>query len=252
MRKYLIWFLIGPIIVALGLWGWHYMRTKSLEEKSKVTAQNQSQPYLPPEETQKTDQATLNRQALEQAVKNFRASKTFRASISQPTVQGTVTGEVEYVKPMRLHAILTPPDKQILELLIIGGTVYVRTGKETWEMTNNAFAKTYGQAFFSSMLASDDTLASFGIADDATIVVKNDNGKRCKLYQTQYKQEDKDLSIQFCLNSDGQIGYMVTETKDGTVTAVYKDYNAMFLIERPRMPLLQPAIPGATTTTTKQ
>lgn len=249
MRKYLIWFLIGPIIVALGFWGWHYMRTRSLEEKSKTLAQNAPSPYLPPEVGQVTDQAVINRKALELAVKNFRASKTFRASISQPTAEGIVTGEVKYVKPLRLHAVLTPPDKKILEMIIIGGTVYVRTGAETWEMTNNAFAKTYGQAFFSSMLASDDTLASFGVADDAAISVKTDNIKKCKLYQMQYKQEDKDLSIQFCVNNVSQIISMITETKDGTVTANYKDFNAMFLIERPRMPLLQPTMPGASTST---
>lgn len=244
MRKYLIWFLVGPIIVALGIWGWKYMRQRSLDQKNVLASQNQNLPYLPPEGGEKLDQSVVNRQILEQAVKSFRMAKSFRASISQPTEQGNVTGELEYVKPLRLHAVLTPPDKQILEMTIIGATVYYRTGKETWEMTNNAFAKSFGQAFFTSMLASDDTLASFGVEADAQITVQTDAAKKCKNYKTKYKQDDKYFEIQFCLNGDNQIASMTTETKEGKIVADYKDYNALFLIERPRMPLLEPRKPG--------
>lgn len=252
MRKYLVWLIAGPIIVALGFWGWNYMRSRSLDEKAKSLIQNQNMPYLPPEQTvANVDPNVLNRQTLEEAVRNFRAAKSFRASISQPIAQGTLTGEIEYVKPLRLHAILTEPDKQISELIIIGGTVYVRMGAQKWEMSNNAFAKSFGQTFFTSMLVSDNTLASFGIEDNAAIAVKSDGSKHCKNYSTQYKQEDKSYSIQFCLNDQKQIVYMVTENKEGTMTTNYKDFNALFLIERPMMPLLEPRKPGETATTTQ-
>lgn len=251
MRKYLVWLIAGPIIVALGFWGWNYMRSRSLAEKSKIANQNQVMPYLPPEQTSETDPNVLNRQTLDEAIKNFRAAKSFRASISQPTAQGALTGEIEYVKPLRLHAMLTEADNQISELIIIGGTVYVRTGKNTWEMSNDAFAKSFGQTFFTSMLVSDNTLASFGIEDNASITVKADNSKHCKNYSTQYKEEDKSYSIQFCVNDQKQIVSMVTENKDGSMTTNYKDYNALFLIERPMMPLLEPRKPGETVTTTQ-
>jgi hypothetical protein len=251
MRKYLIWFIAGPIIVALGFWGWHYMRNRSLEESAKLASQNQAQPYLPPDESPKPDQDTLNRQNLEQGIKNFRAAKSFRASISQPTAQGVITGEIEYVKPLRLHAVLTEADQQVSELIIIGGTVYVRKSKNTWEMSNNAFAKGFGQTFFSSMLVSDDTLASFGIEDNESITVKDDNSKHCKNYSTMYKQEEKKFNIQFCLNDQNQIVNMVTENEDGSMTASYKDFNALFLIERPMMPLLEPRKPGEMATSTQ-
>lgn len=252
MRKYLIWFLIGPLVIALGIFGWRYMRNRSLEQMQQTLEANKAQeqqPYLPPSGQEQLSPDVLNRQNLAEAVKRFRESKSFRVKLTQPTTQGVVTGELEYVKPLRLHATLNTPDKQVLEMVIIGETVYVRTGNDTWEMSNDAFAKDYGRSFFATMLISDDTLASFGVADDAPITVKQDPSK-CTNYTTQYKQDDKMKGIQFCVNTNKDITIMKIQTTNGETTSEYRDYNSMFLIERPRMPLLQPRVPGQTTTST--
>ncbi|MHB8831445.1 MAG: hypothetical protein ACYC44_05030 [Patescibacteria group bacterium] len=67
-------------------------------------------------------------------------------------------------------------------------------------MSNDAFAKDYGRSFFATMLITDNTLASFGIADDAPITLKQDPNK-CVNYTTQYKLDDKLKNIQFCVNA---------------------------------------------------
>ncbi|MDD5725839.1 MAG: hypothetical protein PHC53_00295 [Patescibacteria group bacterium] len=252
MRKYLIWFLIGPLVIALGIFGWQYMRNRSLEQLQKTLAANKAQeqqPYLPPAEQQQLSPEVQNRQTLSEAIKRFRAAKSLRVKLTQPTSQGVVTGELEYVKPMRLHATLNTPDKQILEMIIIGETVYVRTGKDTWEMSNDAFAKDYGRSFFATMFITDDTLASFGIADDAPITLKQDPSK-CVNYTTQYKQNDKMMGIQFCINANKDITIIKIQTVNGETTSEYRDYNSLFMIERPRMPLLQPKMPGQESTST--
>ena len=218
------------------------MRNRSLEQMQKTLEANKAQeqqPYLPPAEQQQVSPEVLNRQTLSEAIKRFREAKSFRVKLTQPTTQGIVTGELEYVKPLRLHATLNTPDKQVLEMIIIGETVYVRTGKETWEMSNDAFVKDYGRSFFATMLITDDTLASFGIADDAPITLKQDPSK-CVNYTTQYKLDDKLKNIQFCVNANKDITIIKIQTANGETVSEYRDYNSMFLIERPRMPLLQP------------
>jgi len=98
------------------------------------------------------------------------------------------------------------------------------------------------------MLIADDTLASFGIADDAPIAAKQD-GSKCKNYTTQYTLKEKLKVIQFCIDANNDIIVMKVQTETGETTSEYRDYNSMFLIERPRMPLLQPRVPGQSTST---
>ncbi|MHB8831293.1 MAG: hypothetical protein ACYC44_04230, partial [Patescibacteria group bacterium] len=104
MRKYLIWFLIGPLVIALGIFGWQYMRNRSLEQMQKNLEANKAQeqqPYLPPADQQQVSPEVLNKQTLSEAIKRFREAKSFRVKLTQPTTQGIVTGELEYVKPLR-------------------------------------------------------------------------------------------------------------------------------------------------------
>lgn len=253
MRKYLIWFLVGPLIVALGFLGWNYMRDRSLAQKAKADTQQASgpQPYLPPEDETPPDPEALKRSALTQAIERFRSAKSFRVNIKQPLSEGTLQGQLEYVRPLRLHALLTYQANQKWDLIIIGETVYVRTGEDTWEMSDVAFAKDFGRQFFASMLLSEGTLASFGVADDTAIETQDDRAKRCTLYKTRYLDQDKKpFDIQFCVNASQDIVYIKTQTEQGLVESEYRDFNAMFLIERPRLPLLQPRQPDVQTATT--
>ena len=246
MRKYLIWFLVGPLIVVMGLLGWNYMRDRSLAQKARADTQQVSgpQPYLPPEVETPTDPETLKRLALAEAIERFRSAKSFRASINQPLPEGALQGQLEYVRPLRLHAQLTYQDTQKWDLIIIGETVYVRTGEDSWEMSDVAFAKDFGRQFFASMLLSEGTLASFGVADDAPIATQDDRAKRCTLYKTRYiNQDEKTFDIQFCVNANKDIVYIKNQTDQGVIESEYRDFNAMFLIERPRLPLLQPRQP---------
>lgn len=252
MRKYLIWFLAGPLIVALAIFGWNYMRNKSLSrEATSKQPQNDNLAYLPPEENTAKDEQTLAREELTRAINRFRESKSFKVTMVQPTSGGKVTGRLEYIKPLRLSAELDLPDKTKMGLIIIGETAYIRTGDDTWEMTDHAYAKQFGRDFFTTMLISEKGLGSFGIAEDAAIQKKFDNLKRCTKYKTIYKgEEDKDYDIEFCLTEKGEFASVAMQTKEGEIKSEYKDFNGLFLIERPRLPLLQPRNPLESVTTT--
>ncbi|MDD2785685.1 MAG: hypothetical protein PHS79_02200 [Patescibacteria group bacterium] len=252
MRKYLIWLVAGPVIVLGALLGWNYMHKQALAQKALADAQAaelKDMPFLPSDAVAEVDKDMQNRQVLANAIKKFRAAKSFRTSITQTSANGTITGVIEYIKPLRLHAVLKTDDKKTLELIIVGETVYVRTSTNSWEMSNDAFAKDFGRSFFASMLITDDSISSFGIADDAPITLQANTQKRCTAFKTQYKQDDKMLDMSFCIDSTGSIAGMTTKVKDGEIDSSYTDYNDLFSIERPMMPLLTPDKPGAATST---
>lgn len=239
-RKYLIWLIVGPLVVALGLLSWQYMRHKALTDGQNRQNDNSGpQPFLYEDDQQEADPEAVKKMILAEAVKKFRTAKSFRVKIRQNIEGQEVTGQLEYVKPLRLRASLVLPDNQYFDTIIIGETVYVRQGLDQWEMTDNSFAKDFGLKFFASMLTSDDTPASFGIPDDAAIETKEDLAKKCTLYKTQYISNDNRYDIQFCIDDNRQIVSIKTALPEGEVMSEYQDYNALFLIERPRLPWLE-------------
>lgn len=240
LKKYLIWLIIGPLVVALGLLSWQYMRHKALTDKQDgQTELSGPQPFLYEDGQQEADPEVVKKMILAEAIKNFRTAKSFRVKIRQSIEGQEVTGQLEYVKPLRLRASLVLPDNQYFDTIIIGETVYLRKGLDQWEMSDNAFAKDFGLKFFASMLTSDDTPASFGIPDNASIETKDDLAKKCTLYKTQYDANEKKYDIQFCIDENYQIVSIKTTLEEGEVISEYQDYNALFLIERPRLPLLE-------------
>ncbi len=240
LKKYLIWLIIGPLVVALGLLSWQYMRHRALTDKQNELAElSGPQPFLYDGDQQNQDPEVVKKMILAEAIKNFRTAKSFRVNIKQSIEGQEVTGQLEYVKPLRLRASLVLPDNQYFDTIIIGETVYLRKGLDQWEMSDNAFAKDFGLKFFASMLTSDDTPASFGIPDNASIDIKEDLANKCTLYKTQYHSNDTPYDIQFCIDENLQIVSIKTTIENGEVLSEYQDYNALFLIERPRLPWLE-------------
>lgn len=224
----------------MGLLSWQYMRNKALFDNQNRQAENSGpQPFIFEDNQQNQDPEALKKLILTKAVKKFRTAKSFRVKIKQNIEDQEVTGQLEYVKPLRLRASMVLPENQLFDTIIIGETVYVRQGPDQWEMTDNSFAKDFGLKFFASMLTSDETPASFGIPEDAVIETKEDLSKKCTLYKTQYILDDNQYDIQFCINDDQQIVSIKTTLPKGEVLSEYQDYDALFLIERPRLPWLE-------------
>lgn len=232
--------IIGPLVVALGLLSWQYMRNKALSDNKDRQEENLGpQPFLFEESQQNQDPEIVKKMVLAEAIKKFREAKSFRVKIRQSVEGQEVTGQMEYVKPLRLHASLVLPDNQFFDTIIIGETVYMRKDLDQWEMSDNSFAKDFGLKFFASMLTSDNTPASFGIPDNAPIETKEDMAKKCTVYKTQYNANDNLFDIQFCIDDNRQIVSIKTTIEEGEVLSEYQDYNALFLIERPRLPWLE-------------
>ncbi len=215
------------------------------EVPKNQTAQGQEQPYLPKDLSDDKNSDAFKRSQLDLAVKKFHLAKSFKAKITKEDAKGTTTGDLEYIKPLRLRASLKTSDNQELGMVAIGSTVYIQADKTKWVIQNDETAKSFAEDFFASMVSSDDSLASFGVPTDAPIQISYEEISQCDLFKTKYKLNDALYDISFCVNSKPEIQYVQMQTNDGQLKTVYSNYNDLLVIERPVLPLLEPKLPTA-------
>ncbi|MBU2566394.1 hypothetical protein KKG46_02440 [Patescibacteria group bacterium] len=240
------YYLIIPIlafviVVGLGL----YYKDKIVSPNSdSAMGQNQNQdlPYLYPEEDASVAELS-DKDKLLAGIEKFRSAQSLRLKLLQKTSEGDVNGELDYIRPLRLRASFSMPGSEMLDTIIVGGTVYVKINEDVWEMTDNAFLKQFSQDFFTSMLTTEATLESFAVSADATISVEANRAKKCTNYNTKYNTDEGQYDMSFCLNDKGEIQVITKQTKDGEIIMEYSDYNVLFHIERPVLPLLAPTFP---------
>ena len=240
------YYLLLPIlafIIVVGLGLFFKDRIISRDAQTAMTQNdNQEMPYIYPDED--GEQVELSdKDKLLNAIKKFRTAKSLKLKLVQKTSEGDVNGELDYVRPLRMRASFKMPNSQNLDTIIVGGTVYVRIQDDVWEMTDNAFLKQFSQDFFASMLTTEASLSSFSVPEDAPISVEKNRSKKCTSYNTKYSSDDGQRDISFCINEDNEIQMITQQTKDGEVTMEYSDYNTLFHIERPMLPLLTPTLP---------
>ncbi|MFA6446854.1 MAG: hypothetical protein WCW31_01190 [Patescibacteria group bacterium] len=207
------------------------------------TAQGQEQPYLPKDLSDDKNSDAFKRSQLDLAVKNFHAAKSFKAKITKEDSKGTTTGNLEYIKPLRLRATLKTSDNQELGMVAIGSTVYIQADKTKWVIQNDLTAKSFAEEFFASMVSNDDSLLSFGVPADAPMRISYEEIAQCNLFKTKYKLSDALYDIGFCVNSKPEIQYVQMQTNDGQLKTEYSNYNDLLIIERPVLPLLEPKKP---------
>jgi len=241
MRQKYYYLLLVPVIafiavVSYGYWKQqHPVQAKKQAPRTTVTGE---MPYLPPDDAA-ANPDQVKRQNLDTAILNFRQAVTFKAKITINAANGATAGQVDYVKPLRMHAQLTLPSNQQMDMIAIGQTVYLKQDKDTWGMISDASAKIFATDFFASVLKTDSTLASFGVTRDASIQIENDLGKKCTRYATKYQSDKNLLDIDFCVNDKNQLAYIKMQTSDGDITTEYSNFNDVFIIERPMLPLLE-------------
>lgn len=234
------------IVVGVGFWKQEQLKKSSPDPtKQEVVAVDGDQPYLYPDVQESPDSPEAQRRLLDQALMNFRAAKAFRATVTNTDSEGSTTGKIEYVKPLRLHATLSMPGSQEFDMIAIGQTVYLKQDKTSWGMVRDESARNFAEEFFTSVLKSEPTLASFGVPDGAPLEIEKDTSKKCTKYKTQYQTEKGFYGIDFCINEKTEIAYIRTQTQTGEVFNEYADYNSMLIIERPVLPLLEYRIPIA-------
>lgn len=215
------------------------------EQPKNQAVQAQEQPYLPKEQAVDKNSDLYKRSQLDLAIKNFRSSKSFKAKITREDSKGTTTGDLEYLKPLRLRASLKTSDNQELGMVAIGSTVYIQADKTKWVIQNDETAKSFAEEFFTSMVASGDSLSSFGVPEGTPVQISYEDIARCNLFKTKYKLDDALYDISFCVNDQPQIQYIQMQTNDGRLKTEYSNFNDLMIIERPVLPLLEPKIPTA-------
>ena len=242
MRHKYFYLLLIPmaafvIVVGYGYWKQHKPVTakKSSTPRTTVTGE---MPFLPPEDGLTVDSEQIKRQSLDTAIRNFRQATAFRANVTKNASTGAITGKIEYMRPLRLHAQITASNQQ-MDMIAIGQTVYLKKDNVVWGMVPDPSAKLFAADFFASVLKSEPTLASFDVPADAPMKIDNDAVKKCTRYSTKYTSDKDLLDISFCVNSDNQIVYIKMKTPDGDLSTDYYDFNTLLIIERPMLPLLE-------------
>ena len=236
---YLLLIPMAAFVIVVGYGYWKQRHPVSVKKSSPPrTTVTGEMPYLPPDDELSADSEQVKRQNLDIAISNFRQATAFRANVTKNASTGAITGKVEYMRPLRLHAQLSMSNQQV-DMIAIGQTVYLKKDNVVWGMVFDPSAKLFAADFFASVLKSEPTLASFDVPADAPMKIDNDTGKRCTRYATKYASDKDLLDISFCVNDKNQIAYIKMKTLDGDLTTEYSDFNTLLIIERPMLPLLE-------------
>ncbi len=243
MSKKYYYLLAIPVIafaVVLGVGLWKTSQQTKGKTGDTNTEQTGEQPWLYPEKTDSEDADQAKRASLIASIDNYREATSFRSTIWRPYNGDEMRGNVEYVKPLRMHALLSlPKNKQETELIFVGETSYLKDTDGSWKIVNDSELKQFGRDFFTGMLMAGKGLASFGVPDDASIYYTNNREKDCTEAKTQYQEEKGLKDISFCFNEKNVLVYVWMQTSDGEVLTEYSDFNALLSVERPPLPLLE-------------
>ncbi len=243
MNKKYYWLLAVPVVallVVVGIGVWRNWSRTGKENKPAANQYRAEQPWLYPEQEvdKNSDQARMAN--LNASIKNFRAATSFRSVIHRPFEGSQLTAQVEYAKPLRMHVLMQIEDKKgSTELIIVGETIYMKDENGNWKIVNDETVRQFGRDFFAGMLATEQTLTSFGVPENASMTYEQNSDKDCLEAKTQYQAEDGMRDISFCFNDKNELVYVWIQAKDGDVLTEYQDFNQLITVERPPLPLLE-------------
>jgi hypothetical protein len=223
------------VIVIAGVW--HAKKNSNLADQG-IYDDGGEMPYIHPTDEPDPNSREYKIGTLKEAVKSFRNAKTFKATISEDMPEGKMKGELAYMAPLRLQAALTIDNKISFEMIIVGETAYAKMPNDSWKMTNDEVIKNFGRDFLQTLLNKDESLASFGIENESSIEIKENVREDCVEYRAQYALEEEMHNIVLCVDKNGLIKFIKKQHPDGEGLTYYKDYNALFTIERPSLPIL--------------
>jgi len=236
------YFLLIPLlafITVVGAGFWYVNRGSNAS--NTLADDNLPRPYIYEPEQTDPDSYESRMERLTKAVKRFREAKSFNATVVE-LKDGGMSSELSYVKPLRLKANISVDGKPAFEMIIVGETSYARYPEDEWKMTNDETIRAFGRTFFESMITADATLQSFGIEPETSFDIKNNAKDDCLQFSAMYKAEESNYPISFCIDETNNIVKLSKTDKDGEVISTYRDYNALFNIERPVLPLLDPTL----------
>ncbi len=243
MTKKYYYLLLIPIlafVTVVGAGFWYVNKGTNFNDKN-IADDNSPQPYIYEPEVKDPDSYEVQMDRLNLAVKRFRDAKTFNAVIDE-NKDGGLHSELSYVKPLRLKAVISMNKKTAFEMIIVGETSYARFPEDDWKMTNDESIRAFGRSFFEGMITSDTSLQAFGVEPDASFDIKNNAREECLQFSTMYKSGEATFPISFCVDANNNIVKLSKTDADGEVVTKYSDYNSLFNIERPILPVLDPTL----------
>ena len=173
---------------------------------------------------------------LRQVIKNLLQIRSFRASMIIPSSDGTVSGEIEFVRQVGLRGSLSLPGAISSEVYLMGQTIYFRSGTSSWI---NLSTKPEGQKaaeLFQSAFSLNAEESSLPISDRAQILATSDDPLGCKLYTlTQPKSVGSgNQQSQICVKNDLPV-YLKAPGDQGVVQVTYRDFNADIPLHPPEV-----------------
>ncbi|MDO8617387.1 MAG: hypothetical protein Q7N87_00610 [Candidatus Uhrbacteria bacterium] len=207
--------------------------TTSVDRLPVVTQQPITKPPVTPPPPPSATATSPDILYLQQVMRNLLQVRSFRAAMMIPDPQGTVTGEIEFVRQTGLHGTLHLPLSITSEVYLIEKKIYFRTNTSTWvDLTATPDGQKAAELFRSAFSLSDKN-TSLPVSGSAKMISITEDPSPCKLYTfLQNTSENQEQKNEICVRNDLPIR-LRTFTAQGVVEVTYRDYNAPFELVSP-------------------
>ncbi|MSR85068.1 hypothetical protein EXS71_01335 [Candidatus Uhrbacteria bacterium] len=206
----------------------------SFDQPATTSTQPIKKPTTPTQPTPAAPAPSSDILYLKQVMKNLLQVRSFRASMSVPSTDGTLTGEIEFVRQGGLHGTLNLPGQITSEVYLLGQDIFFRTGTSTWiNLSAKPEGKKAAELFQSAFsLNADET--SIPISNSARVLGISDDPQGCKLYTiTQSKSDGSGpQQSQICVKNDLPV-YLKAPGDQGIVQVSYRDFNTDIKLNPP-------------------
>ncbi|MFA4954662.1 MAG: hypothetical protein WC641_05095 [Patescibacteria group bacterium] len=199
--------------------------------KKTESAKTPGQPGAVKQEQQKP-KPTDPKEAVLEAIANFRNVKYFKARYTIPLEQGSGVGELSFIKPDRLRVAMTAPGAASSEMVRVGNFYFIKVGNGAWQDISSTTAAKQSYESMSQALAQGDQLQNAdGLKVTSTYF---DKAKQCDLYTTEFKgQDQKSATVLICVGENRMPLYFDVPSASGKIHLEYYDIDKPFLIEKP-------------------
>lgn len=230
---------LAVLLLAFVGWKWVYpgltykppMSTSTVQAILPPVDNSPSNPTKTPTST--TPTAADYRAALQEAVKNFQATKSFRAKVTVSATEGDINAVLEFAKPSRFRGTIQASDNTTAQIIVVDNSLFMQVNNQPWlDLTNTPSAKTIGDTL-KNALNGDSNLDDIGLDGSVPITESRDTANNCDSYQTSVKTASSTSNAVTLCIADGLPKYMNLQTSNGPIHLDYYDYNTVFIIAKP-------------------
>ncbi|MDO8584483.1 MAG: hypothetical protein Q7R83_04885 [bacterium] len=163
------------------------------------------------------------------AINKLSKVNTFRATLSVPSPEGIVTGNVEFVRGVGLHGLLFMPGNIQSEVYLTDSQVFFRQdSKSAWSNLSGTPDGNEVAALFKTSFSLDNEKIT--IPEGAHIVGVGNDPSGCRLYI--YTQPERTGRTQICIR-DGLPTKLISQTELGNIELQYTDFNKTIPLSPP-------------------